>query len=91
MITIVFLFLIGIAASFISGMVGGGSGLILAPIQVIFGIDPKIATTTTLFGFIGVSLGAMARFNQEKEIRRQHIGIFSQWYFRTIFASVDRL
>ncbi len=73
MTTSVLLFFFGVVASFVSGMIGGGSGLILAPVQVLLGIDPKIATTTTHFGFIGVSLGAMARFKQEKGIRGQSI------------------
>lgn len=73
MSTILLLFLVGLAAGIISGMIGGGSGLILAPVQVLLGIDPKIATTTTHFGFIGVSLGAMARFNREREIQVPHI------------------
>lgn len=67
------IFLIGVAAGFISGMIGGGSGLVLVPAQILLGIDPRIATTTTHFGFIGVSLGAMARFSREREIRRQFI------------------
>jgi uncharacterized membrane protein YfcA len=66
------IFLIGIVASLISGAIGGGSGLILTPVQMIVGIDPKIATTTTHFGFIGVSLGAMMRFTQERNLRHQH-------------------
>ena len=71
--TVIPLFLIGIVAGFVSGMIGGGSGLILVPAQILLGIDPRIATTTTHFGFIGVSLGAMARFNQEREIKGKSI------------------
>jgi uncharacterized membrane protein YfcA len=52
-------------------MIGGGSGLILTPAQLLLGIDPRIATTSTHFGFIGVSLGAMARFRREGDIRAE--------------------
>ncbi len=46
------LFAVGVVASIVSGLVGGGSGLILTPAQVLLGIDPKIATATKHFGFI---------------------------------------
>lgn len=71
--TTVFIFLIGIAAGFISGVIGGGSGLVLVPLQILVGIDPRIATTTTHFGFIGNSLGAIARFYREREVNKKYI------------------
>lgn len=95
MTSILLLFVVGIAASFVSGMLGGGSGLVLAPLQILLGIDPKLATTTTHFGFIGVSLGAMARFNRERDIRRQHgvpltiISLLSGFLGPYLLLSVD--
>lgn len=65
------LFLVGTVAGFVSGVVGGGSGLILVPLLILLGIEPKIATTTTLFGFVGVSLGSIARFRKEAEFRSE--------------------
>jgi uncharacterized membrane protein YfcA len=70
MFTPIVLFVVGVVASVVSGLVGGGSGLILTPVQVLLGIDPKLATTTTHFGFIGVSIGALARFKREQGVRR---------------------
>ena len=71
--TFFLIFIVGIFSGVVSGMIGGGSGLVLMPIQLLLGIDPKIATTTTHFGFIGVSLGSLARFNQERAIRHKYI------------------
>jgi uncharacterized membrane protein YfcA len=73
MLTELILFAVGIVASIVSGLIGGGSGLILTPVQVLLSIDPKLATTTTHFGFIGVSLGAMARFKREQGVRRASV------------------
>jgi uncharacterized membrane protein YfcA len=70
MFTLASLLTIGVIGSLISGMIGGGSGLILTPVQILLGIDPKVATTTTHFGFIGVSLGALARFRREPGMPR---------------------
>ncbi len=71
--TLCLIFIVGILAGIVSGMIGGGSGLVLVPIQLFLGIDPKIATTTTHFGFVGVSLGSLIRFNKERAVRTQYI------------------
>jgi uncharacterized membrane protein YfcA len=95
MITLLGLLIIGVGASLVSGMIGGGSGLILTPAQLLLGIDPKVATTTTHFGFIGVSLGAMARFRREPEIDRSHtlsltlLSLLSGLTGPYLFLSVD--
>ena len=68
----VLLFLVGIGAGFVSGIVGGGSGLILVPLLILLGLDPNIATTTTLFGFVGVSIGSIVRFRREADLRADY-------------------
>ncbi len=66
-------FLVGLVASFLSGIAGGGAGLITIPLLIFLGIDPKVVAATTTFGGVGLGIGALSRFRQEKNLRREHI------------------
>lgn len=51
--TIIILLLIGLAAGFMSGMVGIGGGVVIVPMLVYFlAFDQKMAQGTTLFMFM---------------------------------------
>jgi uncharacterized membrane protein YfcA len=51
--TIILLLLIGLAAGFMSGMVGIGGGVVIVPMLVYFlAFDQKMAQGTTLFMFM---------------------------------------
>jgi uncharacterized membrane protein YfcA len=51
--TIILLLLIGLAAGFMSGMVGIGGGVVIVPMLVYFlAFDQKLAQGTTLFMFM---------------------------------------
>ncbi len=69
----IIIFFIGLGASFLSGIVGGGAGLVMVPALIFLGIDPKIAAATTTFGAIGLGIGSLSRFRKEKELRRTYI------------------
>ncbi len=65
-------FFVGLAASFLSGIAGGGAGLITIPLLIFLGIDPKITAATTTFGGLGLGIGALFRFRKEKNLRKQY-------------------
>ena len=71
--TLTLIFIVGTFAGVVSGMLGGGSGLVLMPFLLLLGVDPKIATVTTHFGFVGVSFGSLRRFSEEGVLRGQYI------------------
>lgn len=64
---IIFTFVIGIIASFIGAMVGGG-GLISIPFLMFLGLPPQVAIATNKFGAVGLSIGAITKFWSEKKI-----------------------
>jgi uncharacterized membrane protein YfcA len=66
-------FFVGVAASFMSGIAGGGAGLVMAPLLIFLGVEPKTAVATTTFGAVGVSIGSLSRFRKEKDLRRSYM------------------
>lgn len=64
---------IGLLASFLSGMAGGGGGLITTPFFVLLGIPPQMAIATTKFGGLGITLGSMAKFWNTKHVRSDFV------------------
>jgi uncharacterized membrane protein YfcA len=66
-------FLVGIAASIVSGMAGGGGGLISAPFFILIGLPPQVAVATTKFGALGLTLGSLAKFRKTEHVRKEHV------------------
>lgn len=64
---IILTFFIGILASFIGAIVGGG-GLISIPFLMFLGLPPQIAIATNKFGAVGLSIGSITKFKKEKII-----------------------
>ncbi len=60
-------FFIGVFASFI-GAIAGGGGLISIPFLIFLGLPPQVAIATNKFGGVGLSLGAAVRFSKENKI-----------------------
>jgi len=65
--------LVGIAASIVSGMAGGGGGLISSPFFILIGLPPQVAVATTKFGALGLTLGSLAKFRQTENVRKEHV------------------
>jgi len=70
---LVWTFLVGIAASIVSGMAGGGGGLISSPFFILIGLPPQVAVATTKFGALGLTLGSLAKFRQTENVRKEHV------------------
>lgn len=70
-------FLVGIIASIISGMAGGGSGLLSAPFFIMLGLPPQVALATTKFGALGVTTGAILKLRKAEHIRKEYVLVFS--------------
>src|SRR3989344_264524 len=70
-------FLVGVGASLLSGLAGGGGGLISAPFFIPTGLPPHVAVATTKFGALGVTLGSLAKFRQTEHVRREHVVFLS--------------
>lgn len=66
-------FVVGVLASILSGIAGGGGGLISAPFFILIGLPPQVAVATTKFGALGLTLGALAKFRQTEHVRKEHV------------------
>ena len=55
------------------GVVTGGNSLITVPVMFQFGIDPKVAIATNMFGLTFMSIGASIPFLGEKSINRKRL------------------
>ena len=62
-------FVVGLVSSFLSGMAGGGAGLISAPFFILIGFPAVFAVATGKFGAVGVTLGGLVRFRNTPYIR----------------------
>jgi len=67
-VTIIIVFLVGLAASFIGGLVGGGGGLLSIPVLNIFGLPANIAVATNRFGSLGMAISSIFKFAKAKKI-----------------------
>jgi len=75
--SLVITFAVGLVASIISGIAGGGAGFILIPFLIILGLDPKIAAATTTLGAIGLGIGTLSRFFRSREYIWRHVAPFT--------------
>ena len=66
-------FLVGVFSSILSGMAGGGGGLISAPFFILLGLPPQVAVATTKFGALGLTLGSLAKFRKTEHIRKEYV------------------
>ncbi|OGY32726.1 MAG: hypothetical protein A3C02_03780 [Candidatus Andersenbacteria bacterium RIFCSPHIGHO2_02_FULL_45_11] len=66
-------FLAGVLASIVSGMAGGGGGLISAPFFILIGLPPQVAVATTKFGSLGLTLGSIAKFRKTEYVRKDYV------------------
>ncbi len=73
MIELFWTFIAGILASIVSGMAGGGGGLISAPFFILIGLPPQIAVATTKFGSLGLTLGSIAKFRKTEYVRKDYV------------------
>jgi uncharacterized protein len=70
-------FAIGLIASIVSGMAGGGAGLITSPLFMIFGMPPHVAIATAKVGGLGITLGGFFAFRKTNFIRWSYVLFFS--------------
>ncbi|MBI1834034.1 MAG: sulfite exporter TauE/SafE family protein [Candidatus Andersenbacteria bacterium] len=73
MLDLLLTFGVGVLASIVSGMAGGGGGLISAPFFIFIGLPPQIALATTKFGALGLTLGAIAKFRKTEHVRKDFV------------------
>lgn len=76
LIQILLTFLIGVLASFI-GAISGGGGLISIPFLIFLGLPPTTAVATNKFGAVGLSIGSIYKFWKDKKI---------EWKFALMFV-----
>lgn len=70
---LLFVFCIGFVASVLSGIAGGGGGLITSPFFVLFGLPPQVAVATAKFGGVGVTLGALLKLRGTGNVRYEYV------------------
>ncbi len=73
--TFIGVFLIGVAASIIGSMVGGG-GLLSIPFLIFLGLPPQVAIATDRFGSLG-TLTTLITFWKAKKIVWKYVPIFA--------------
>lgn len=73
MVELLWTFVAGILASIVSGIAGGGGGLISAPFFILIGLPPQIAVATTKFGSLGLTLGSIAKFRKTEYVRKDYV------------------
>lgn len=73
MLMLIWTFLAGVLASILSGMAGGGGGLISAPFFILIGLPPQVAVATTKFGSLGLTLGSIAKFRKTAYVRKDYV------------------
>ena len=66
-------FCIGLVASILSGIAGGGGGFITAPFFILFGIPPQVAIATVKFGGIGITAGSLLKLRGTGNIRTEYV------------------
>lgn len=66
-------FLIGFVASVLSGMAGGGAGLITSPMFILMGLPPQVAIATAKFGGLGITLGGFLTFRKTVFIKWEYV------------------
>ncbi len=59
---IVLFFLVGVFGGFLGSLVGLGGGIVIVPFMVIFGVDVKVAVTTSIFATIGTWASASEKY-----------------------------
>jgi len=65
--SLILVFLVGLAASVIGSMVGGGS-LLSIPTLILLGLPPHVAIASDRFAGIGAGITALIKFSKEKRV-----------------------
>jgi len=68
LIILIIVFIVGLFASFLGGLIGGGGGLISIPAMAFFGLPPNMAVATNRFGTLGWALSAIYKFIKTRKI-----------------------
>jgi uncharacterized membrane protein YfcA len=75
-VTFIGIFLIGVAASVIGTLVGGGS-LLSIGFLIFIGLPPQVAIATDRFGSLGQAIAAFFTFHQSKKIIWKYVVLLS--------------
>ena len=59
---------IGLSGGFLSGLIGGGAGLMMIPALLLVGLSPHTSIATTRFGSTGLMVGSLLRFLRSNQI-----------------------
>ena len=75
-ITLLLVFLTGIAAGFFDSTLGAG-GLVSVPSLVFLGLPAQVAIATDRFGTVGQTVAAMFKFGKAKKIVWKYVPVFA--------------
>ena len=62
-------FLIGVIASILGSLTGGGAALLSVPLLLLIGLPPYTAASTPKLGALGIAIGSLLEFSKKNYIR----------------------
>jgi len=74
--TTIFVFFIGVLASFFGSMIGGGT-LLSLPLLMLVGLPPQVAVATERFGGLGQTLASFLKFAHSKKIAWKYVPLLT--------------
>lgn len=65
----------GLFSGFLSGMSGGGAGMLMVPIFIFAGLPPQVAVATSKMNGIGAAFGGLLAFVKTGQIRKDIVKV----------------
>lgn len=72
---IVVIFIGGLVTGVLSGISGGGAGMLIVPLMIAIGLPPQQAVATSKMGALGSSLGGLSVFRKSGHIRKDIVRV----------------
>lgn len=75
LLPIILLFIGGLVAGILSGISGGGAGMLMIPLMIAVGLSPQQAVATGKMSALGSALGGLSAFRKSGHIRKDIVKV----------------